>query len=44
MGADFQKILLKKEVTPWDISQNIERTEKNADSATISSRLTELMT
>lgn len=42
MGADFLKILLKEEVTPWEISQNMERREKNADSAVISSRLTEL--
>lgn len=44
MGADFLNILLKEEVTPWDISQKIEQTEKNADSAAISCRLTELKT
>lgn len=44
MGADFLKTWLKEEVTPWDISQNIEQTEKNADSAAVSSRLTEMKT
>lgn len=44
MGAAFLRIWLKEEVTPWDISQNIKWTEKNADLAAVSSRRTELNT